>query len=94
MTEAMSDNNTQPEPGQNHKTPLRACLTQMLENYFRDLDGHHPGQLYDMVLGEVEHAMLETILRHTRGNQTRAAGILGISRGTLRKKLTAYGLDG
>lgn len=93
MNERAHGNETEQETGERRKTPLRACLIQMLESYFRDLDGHTAGQLYDMVLGEVEHAMLETVLRHTRGNQTKAAGILGISRGTLRKKLAQHKLD-
>ena len=46
-----------------------------------------------MVLAEVEQPLFETVMRHTEGNQTRAAAILGISRSTLRKKLSIYGLD-
>ena len=45
-----------------------------------------------MVLGQVEHAMLESVMTHTRGNQTRAAEVLGINRSTLRKKLKQYGI--
>jgi Fis family transcriptional regulator len=36
--------------------------------------------------------MIAEVLRHCRGNQSRAASILGISRGTLRKKLVEYRL--
>ena len=43
--------------------------------------------LYELVLAEVEHPMLDMIMQYTRGNQTRAANMLGINRGTLRKKL-------
>ena len=43
-------------------------------------------------MAEVEAPMIAEVLRHCRGNQSRAAAILGISRGTLRKKLTEYRL--
>ena len=73
--------------------PLRSCVQTVLEIYFADMDGHKPGDLYEMVIGEVEKPLLETVLRHTRGNQTAAAEILGMSRSTLRKKLREHGLD-
>jgi Fis family transcriptional regulator len=38
-------------------------------------------------MNEVERPMIESVLEHTQGNQSAAASILGISRGTLRKKL-------
>ena len=75
------------------KTLLRECITTTLENYFRDMDGHTPRDLYEMVLTEVERPLLETVMKHTRSNQSKAAEILGINRSTLRKKLTQYGLD-
>ena len=40
-----------------------------------------------MVMSEVEEPLLQTVMRHTGGNQTKAAALLGISRSTLRKKL-------
>ncbi len=73
--------------------PLRSCVKSMLENYFNDLDGHEPGDLYEMVVREVEHPLLETVMVHTRGNQSKAAKMLGINRGTLRKKLKIHNLD-
>jgi len=44
------------------------------------------------VMGEVEPAMLATVLHHAHGNQSRAASMLGLNRGTLRRKLREYGL--
>lgn len=73
--------------------PLRECVAAALEDYFRHLNGHPPGELYQMVLNEVELPLLQAVLNHTQGNQTRAAELLGINRGTLRKKLKQYGLD-
>jgi Fis family transcriptional regulator len=74
------------------KQPLRASVQSALERYFEDLDGHDADCVYDMVIGQVEQAMLESIMLHTRSNQTRAAEMLGINRSTLRKKLKLYGL--
>ncbi len=74
------------------KEPLRACVQSALDLYFMDLDGHKADGVYDMVVGQVEHAMLESVMQHTRSNQTRAAEVLGINRSTLRKKLKLYGL--
>ncbi len=73
---------------------LNGHVREALERYFADLDGHMPGNLYDLLLGEVERPLLVAVLAHTGGNQTRASEILGINRGTLRKKLQQYGLDG
>ena len=64
------------------KQPLRACVQSALELYFMDLEGHEADGVYDMVVGQVEHAMLESVMQHTRSNQTRAAEVLGINRST------------
>jgi len=73
--------------------PLNGCVRNALEKYFADLDGHAPGELYQLMLGEVERPMLEKVMQYTKGNQTQASQLLGINRGTLRKKLKQYGLD-
>jgi Fis family transcriptional regulator len=74
-------------------TPLRHQVYEALRIYFHNLGGQTPSNLYDLVLGEVEQPLLEIVMRITRGNQTKAAAILGINRGTLRKKLRQHGLD-
>lgn len=71
---------------------LCECLSIRLEHYFRDLDDHPPGRLYEMVMAEVEAPLLEMVLRRSDGNLSRAAQILGIHRATLRRKLGRYGL--
>jgi Fis family transcriptional regulator len=72
--------------------PLRDVTAQALRRYLATLGGHDPDGLYALVLGEVEPAMFATILDHTHGNQSRAASMLGLNRGTLRRKLREYGL--
>jgi len=71
---------------------LGKCVTDSLQQYFRDLDGEKPCAIYDMVLKSVEKPMLEIVLAKAGGNQTMAAEILGINRNTLRKKLTEHQL--
>ncbi len=75
------------------KEPLRECVRDALGQYFRQLDGYDACDLYDLVMSEVEVPLLESVMEYTRGNVTRAATILGINRGTLRKKLKQYNLD-
>jgi len=48
--------------------------------------------LYDLVLAEVEAPLLEVTLTYVQGNQSKAAELLGLNRGTLRKKLKQYDL--
>lgn len=72
--------------------PLRDSVKQALRNYLSQLDGQDVNDLYELVLSEVEYPMLDMVMQYTRGNQTRAANMLGINRGTLRKKLKKYGM--
>lgn len=72
--------------------PLRAQTAAALDIYFTNLNGHKPGHLYDLVLREVEEPLFRAVLTYVDGNQSRAAEVLGINRGTLRKKLREYGL--
>jgi len=72
--------------------PLRESVEIAVNNYFEQLDGQIVTDVYDMVLQEVEAPLLEAVLRYTRNNQTLASTVLGLNRGTLRKKLKRYGL--
>jgi len=71
---------------------LRECVEVAIKDYFKQLDGHHTANLYELILAEVEAPLLKATLEHTKGNQCRASELLGINRGTLRKKLKTYGL--
>jgi Fis family transcriptional regulator len=72
---------------------LHDYAEKTLRRYFNDLDGHDPTDLYDFVLAEIEPPLLKALMDYTRGNQSRAAVILGINRSTLRKKLRQYKIN-
>jgi Fis family transcriptional regulator, factor for inversion stimulation protein len=74
--------------------PLRSQAEEALQCYFEALNGHRPAHLYDLVMREVEEPLFKVVMGHVEGNQSRAADILGINRGTLRKKLKELGLSG
>jgi len=71
---------------------LSHAVKHSIRRYLYELDGTQPSDLYDLVLRQVEQPLFEVILEHTKGNQSRAAELLGLNRGTLRKKLRSYSL--
>lgn len=71
-------------------TPLEQVIREQLEKYFKDLGDSRPSDMLAMVTGCVERTVLQVAMERTGGNQTRAAEILGITRGTLRKKLQLH----
>jgi Fis family transcriptional regulator len=73
--------------------PLRTQAEEALHSYFETLNGHKPAHLYELVLREVEEPLFKVVMGHVQGNQSRAANILGINRGTLRKKLKELGIS-
>ncbi|KAA8983583.1 MULTISPECIES: DNA-binding transcriptional regulator Fis [Gammaproteobacteria] len=78
--------------GNGQTVTLRDSVEQALENYFSQLDGAPVSDVYQLVLSEVEAPLLEKVMEYTGDNQTRASAMLGLNRGTLRKKLKQYGL--
>ena len=76
----------------NGSKSLHKHTEDALAIYFESLNGDRPGDLYDLVIGEVERPLFQAVMDFTDGNQSQAAGILGINRGTLRKKLRFYSL--
>ena len=75
------------------KQPLKDCINHALEQYFAQLDGQTASHVYDMVLAEVEAPLLRAVMKHTRNNQSKASEVLGLNRGTLRKKLKQYKIN-
>jgi Fis family transcriptional regulator len=78
---------------QTKASPLRTQAKIAIKNYLSQLNGNDVDDMYELVLSEIEAPMLEEVMQYTRGNQTRAANLLGINRGTLRKKLKKYGMN-
>ncbi|HKY96139.1 MAG TPA: nitrogen regulation protein NR(I) [Kiloniellales bacterium] len=79
-------------PSQPAAAPAAESLTASIERHLRGyFDAHGDGLpaagLYDRVLRELERPLLEITLGATRGNQLKAARVLGLNRNTLRKKI-------
>ncbi len=76
------------------RSGLASSVEQHLANYFSEFGANLPPDgLYDRILEEVERPLLSATMAAVRGNQLRAAKLLGINRNTLRKKLTDLGID-
>ena len=74
------------------KRHLEECVRDTLERYFDDLRGTDPDGVHEMIMSAVERPLLEVVMRHAEGNQSKAADWLGINRNTLRRKLLEHKL--
>ena len=74
------------------KRHLEECVRDTLERYFDDLRGTEPDGVHEMIMSAVEKPLLEVVMRHADGNQSKAADWLGINRNTLHRKLTDHKL--
>lgn len=74
------------------KKHIEECVRDSLEAYFKDLRGVEPTAMYEMILKVVEKPLLDVVMKHADGNQSRAAEWLGINRNTLRRKLLDHKL--
>ena len=72
--------------------PLRDSASEAIAHFLQTLDGEPCSELYDMVLHQVEEPLFKAVLDYTQYNQSHAAAMLGLNRGTLRKKLRQHGL--
>lgn len=71
---------------------LRHQVADAVAQYLKDMGSTPPDNLYQVVIAEVEKPLIETVLAHTGGNQSRTAELLGVTRGTLRNRIRRYGL--
>jgi Fis family transcriptional regulator len=71
---------------------IAEAMVGSINNFFELLGEESPMNLHDQFMGAAEKPLLEEVMRRTRGNQVKAANILGINRNTLRKKLMYHGL--
>ncbi|MEI8384402.1 MAG: helix-turn-helix domain-containing protein [Nitrosomonadaceae bacterium] len=73
-----------------NENDIACCVRKSVESYLKDLDGERPCPLHEMVISSVEKPLIEMVLKHAGGNQTRTAELLGINRNTLRSKMKEY----
>lgn len=80
------------KPAQQESLPN--SVERCLKKYFTELDGMSPPpNLHEKIVAQVEKPLIEQVLGYVRGNQLKAAEILGINRNTLRKKIITLGID-
>ena len=72
--------------------PLRESAADAIAHFLSTLDGEGCSELYDMVLHQVEEPLFKAVMEYTQNNQSHASAMLGLNRGTLRKKLRQHGL--
>ncbi len=75
-----------------HTQSLSECARLAIDRYLDGLGELTPHDLHAMVLEQIERPLFTTVLARTRGNQSEAARMLGISRGTLRRRLANLGI--
>jgi Fis family transcriptional regulator len=81
-------------PEQSPEFCLSAAADKCLTHYFKQLHGTSPApELHTIIMSEVERPLIQHVLHYARGNQLRAAEILGLNRNTLRKKIRELGID-
>lgn len=69
---------------------LQDLVYNLVNRFLAENKNKPVSDLYDMILAEVEPPLLQAVMEKRRGNQLQAARMLGISRGTIRKKLQRY----
>lgn len=84
---------TESRPASPRHEALHECVRSAVRRYLEDMGDHQPEDLYRLVLSQVETPLIEEVLRWAHGNQCRSAVALGISRGTLRKKMKDQGIS-
>lgn len=70
---------------------VRNSTSEFVDNFLKTLGDEPIDNLHEVVMAEVEKPMLEVLMKHVKNNQSKAAIMLGLSRGTTRKKLKVYG---
>ena len=74
-----------------NKLPSMAeCVVMATEQFLDDMGNTSPDNLHKVIMSEAERALIVTVLEHTDNNQSKAAEILGITRATLRSRMTRY----
>lgn len=72
----------------------KAITRESVRIYLESLNGHSTNTLYDLVIEETEKGMILEVLKWCKGNRSKAADILGITRTTLRNKMRKLRISG
>ncbi len=67
-------------------------IESKLKGFMKNIKRFESFNLYDMVIPEVEKALIVMVMKETKGNQIKAARLLGINRNTLRSKIRKLGI--
>ncbi len=92
----IGDGPVSPQPKSQHSSSVRGqealhqCVRRAVRRYLKDMGDHEPDGLYRLVMDQIEKPLIEEVLRWAGGNQCRTAAALGISRGTLRKRINGH----
>ncbi len=93
FTQSCSVREITPEPEVGSRTQtLAESVESAVVGYMNTMGDQRVTDLYELVLSEVEAPLLNCVLEITNNNQSQTALILGLNRGTLRKKLKKYGM--
>lgn len=82
-----------PKENMIHELSLEEIIDWKLNEFAKIIQSGEMESVYDFVIGQVEKPLIKKILTMVKGNQIKAAHILGINRNTLRKKIQQFGLD-
>ena len=80
-------------PQKNNKPPLEETLVECLDIYFQRLGEQKPHAVLAMVTEVIEKSTITYVINKTGGNISKASQILGVTRATLRKKISNYKID-
>ena len=72
---------------------IDTIIKNYFEKYFLDFNYYEKKDLHHTFVQKIEEPLISSILKHTRGNQIKAAKILGFNRNTLRKKIKELGIE-
>ena len=72
---------------------LSKSINETVKAYYAQVEPAQTTAIYNMVLAEVEEPLMLATMQFTRSNQSRAAIVLGLSRGTFRKLMKQYGIQ-
>ena len=67
-------------------------INQYIINQLKVSQAYNTGAAYKALMYTIDHAVLTEVMSMTKGNESEAARILGINRGTLRTKLKRHKL--